>query len=225
MNWRNYLDYFWFIAWNWNLPLAIFLIRNEINGEKKYDSSTLSIDNLEKEIDPDILPDTSIYQPVSFYAAERLLAFIDHPEKSTGFLDVGCGRGRALQMAAYFGFRKLFGLDIVPYLLEDSKYAAGKISNKYPDVEVTLIHGNAALYKVPHSIDTIFLFNPFKGLLMNSFILRVKESLIEKPRKMTLLYANPVCKEIWMNAGFEEIMHFKKMKYIEGAVLVYDPEK
>ena len=36
MKWFAYIKYFAYLAWNWNIPIAWRIIREEIRGEKKY---------------------------------------------------------------------------------------------------------------------------------------------------------------------------------------------
>jgi hypothetical protein len=56
---------------------------------------------------------------------------------------------------------------------------------------------------------------------MKAHLKQVMRSLKRRPRTLKVLYANPVHKSVWLEAGFEEIYHFSKMKYLEGSVLVY----
>jgi hypothetical protein len=47
-------------------------------------------------------------------------------------------------------------------------------------------------------------------------------SLKEYPREVYVVYINPIHKEIFMSAGFEQIFHLQKFKYIEGSILMLD---
>jgi hypothetical protein len=54
---------------------------------------------------------------------------------------------------------------------------------------------------------------------MKVFIQKVFESLCRKNRPLKVLYANPQCKQQWLDAGFREIASFIKMRYLQGSVL------
>lgn len=222
MNWLKYLEYFVYVAWHWDIRLAAFLIRDEIRGEKKYQTNSLPVDSLKSELDEYHLPHASIYQPVSFYMAESLMNEIENPLKSTGFLEAGCGKGRVIKIAAAKGFKNIYGFDLVPYLVKASRDVAAEIMREFPDAKASIELANAADYVVPDEVDVIFLFNPFDETVMRSFVSRIKESLLRKHRSITVLYANPVCKDLFENAGFIEINYFKKATYLEGVVLRYE---
>ncbi|HXB29285.1 MAG TPA: hypothetical protein VNW49_05670, partial [Puia sp.] len=65
----------------------------------------------------------------------------------------------------------------------------------------------------------LFLFNPFDEVVMHEFIKKVSESLDRKNRPLKILYANPQCKQQWLDAGFKETASFVKMRYLQGSVL------
>jgi hypothetical protein len=44
------------------------------------------------------------------------------------------------------------------------------------------------------------------------------------PREAYIVYINPVHKEIFMSAGFEQILYLKKLKYIEASILMKEYE-
>jgi hypothetical protein len=68
-------------------------------------------------------------------------------------------------------------------------------------------------------VGVIFLFNPFDSIVMEEFIQKVFESLERKNRPLKILYANPQCKQQWLDAGFKEIASFTKLRYLQGSVL------
>ena len=64
----RYIKYFFYIALNWNIKIAWYIIRREIIGEKKYSINTTGADELkqleEKGID---ITHATIYMPGNFY--------------------------------------------------------------------------------------------------------------------------------------------------------------
>lgn len=223
--WWNYIKYFFFLGSNWNFRLAAFMIWHDIKGEKEYKCYTTLIDDLSDSIPEQDWLHASIYQPVNFYTVHQLFAHLNEADKKTAFLDVGCGMGRVLAVAAAFGFEKIYGVDLSPTMVADAEAQTALQQPHHPNIVFAIEEANAAHYNVPNDVGVIFLFNPFDHTVMEPFVARLKNQLISKPRPLKILYANPVCKDIWLNEGFTEAAYFRKMKYLEGSVLVYQPKK
>jgi len=47
----------------------------------------------------------------------------------------------------------------------------------------------------------------------------IEQSLKLNPRQLKIIYANPLCKSHFLDAGFKETFHSKKMRYIEVSIL------
>lgn len=215
-----YIKYFFYLALNWSFPLAWFILKKEIEGEKKYGIQTTGIDDLTKSMDACEREHASIYQPVNFYTAERLFQNIDAADLQSGFLDMGCGKGRVVAMAAAYGFKEIIGVDFSAQLCHDALQLGQNIEAKYSGINITIECEDARDYIIPDNVSVIFLFNPFDDLIMQDFLKQVAGTLVKNPRKIKILYANPQCKKQWLDAGFKEIDSFKKMKFLEGSVLI-----
>jgi len=216
-----YIRYFFYLAWHWSFPLALFIVRREIKGEKLYNHFSTGIDDLTNSVSENDRLHASLYQPVNFYTAEKLFKLLPKDCPKQAILDGGCGKGRALAIAAHFGYKRLYGFDISAEMVMYANSSLSHLFSVDPELSVELEVADAANYIVPDAVDTIFLFNPFDAFIMRPFISRVKESLIRSPRKLWILYANPVHKDLWIGAGFLETNHFIKMHWLEGSILFY----
>lgn len=196
------------------------MIRREIRGEKKYQLRTTGIDDLSSSLSLADREHASIYQPVNFYTAEKLFGHIDADDLSGTFMDVGCGKGRVLAIAAAYGFREIIGIDLSPMLCHQAVQLAEDIEERNPGTSVIIECEDAREYIIPDDVSVLFLFNPFDEFVMKDFLERVSQTLQENPRRVKVLYANPQGKQLWLDAGFREINSFSKMKYLEGCVLV-----
>lgn len=220
---KQYISYFFYIGFNWNFRLAGFLIIHEIKGEKKYGINTCRIDNLTRSVPEKLLKHASIYQPVNFFIAEWLFEQVPEHLKRTTLIDAGCGMGRVLVMALYKNFRTVAGIDISP---EMCNYTAALLDEKikyYPDSTYTVSCGNAQQMHISDDVGVIFLFNPFDEHIMAGLIAQVRLSLFKKPRTLMVLYASPMHKLMWMEAGFDETATIKKIRWLEGSVLLFEP--
>jgi len=212
--------YFFYLEWYWGFRLAKFIIRYEIRGEKKYGIRTTGHDNLWGAISAEDRTHVSIYEPLNYYTSSRLLNYLQPADFSTAFLDAGCGKGRLLAMAASYGFTEIYGIDICKKLCDSAVQICQGIQQKTPGTSIVIEWGDARHYRIPDSVGVIFLFNPFDEVVMRDFIQRVFESLARRNRPLKLLYANPQCKQQWLDAGFEETESFTRLKYLQGSVLV-----
>ncbi len=220
MNIMRYLLYFIYIGWHWGIDLAFFIIRHEIRGEKKYGIRTIGTDSLAAEVSAEDRKHVAMYEPVNYYTATWLLDHVQPADLSTTLLDVGCGRGRVLAMGAAYGFQALAGIDLSPRLYQASIRMRDSLYDRYKDIRINISCEDARDYTIPETVGVIFLFNPFDETIMEAFIGKVKESLQRQQRPLKILYANPQCKQQWLDAGFQETDSFVKMEILKGCVLV-----
>jgi SAM-dependent methyltransferase len=217
-----YLQYFYYIGTNWNWRLATILILQEIKGEKKYGINTTGADELEELAKSGVdISHATMYMPVSYNLLENVLKQI--PENARNhFLDIGCGKGRALCVAAYNGFKKISGIDFSATFCADAVKNLKITKSKTIDFHQTVIHKNVLEYQIPADVDCIFLFNPFDEKLMLYLVKEISKSLKKKPRLLHIIYANPLHIQLFTNIGFKQIFYAKRMKYFEVSILKMD---
>jgi SAM-dependent methyltransferase len=215
----NYLYYFFYCAWHWGLHYAIFVIREEWRGARKYGIDTTGVHYLHHLIPRSKRQELSIYEPLNYWSAEQLMSFLTAADKKQAFLDMGCGKGRLLVVAAHAGFETLYGVDMAPELCEASQQTIATIQDRYPHTDFHIQQADAGNYSIPDEVGVICMFNPFGNPTMKRFIQQVQESLNRQPRSLAILYANPRCKEDWLEAGFKEVNSYSKFGFLEGVVL------
>ncbi len=219
MKFLSYIKYFYFLLINWNAGIALYMIRQEIKGEKKHGINTTGADELFKLEKQGIdISHATIYMPVSYALLDE--AFEQLKIKSpTHFLDIGCGKGRALCLAAHQGFKKVTGLDFAKDLCETAKENLATTKQKFPSLEYKVINNDAFYFEIPDDVDCIFFFNPFDEIIMSAVVNNIFSSLQNNPRNIKVIYVNPMHKELFLKAGYTETWHSKKMKYIEAVIL------
>jgi len=219
MKFIAYIRYFYFLLDNWDFKIAWYMIKQEIKGERKYKINTTGEDELIKleELGVDISHAT-IYMPVNYYLLEE--AFQQLPVSPRNhFLDMGCGKGRALCVAAHHGFNKVTGIDISKDLCEIATGNLCLTNQNFPDLQFKVINNDAFYFEIPDDVDCIFFFNPFDEIIMSAVVNNIFESLQNNPRKLNIIYVNPLYKEQFFKAGYNETWYSKKMKYIEAVIL------
>lgn len=218
INLLKYLRYFLFLAINWDLKIAIYIIYHEIKGEKKYHINTTGTDSLKflKKQGIDISHAT-IYMPVVYPLLEKAFEYL--PDKRSHFLDMGCGKGRALCVAAFMGFKNISGIDFSEQLCSNAEKNKLRVQQLFPSAHITIINRNVLDYTIPEEVDCLFLFNPFDEMIMAMVLKNIITSLNKNKRDLTVFYANPLHKNLFLNAGFTEIFYYKKLTYLELSVL------
>lgn len=214
-----YLQYFFYLGVNWNFRIAFTIIVQEIKGEKKYNINTTGADELKslskKGID---ISHATMYMPVSYLLVEKIFSQLP-PKPSLHFLDIGCGKGRALCVAAHQGYTHITGIDFSKDLCDDAIVNLNTTKQKLPTLKYEVITKDAMNFEIPADVDCIFLFNPFDVVIMGAVVFNIMESAREYPREIIIAYANPLYEELFLEEGFKEIFHTKEMKYLEAVIL------
>lgn len=220
MRWKYFLKYFYFIGSNWNYRLALFTLRQEIIGEKKYGINSMAIERLNNvSVVGENIKHASIYQGANYFLLEKAFDYLKGLDATGHFIDFGCGKGRALIVAAHNGFNNLTGIDFAPALCEAAKKNIRDVQSRFPLAQFDIIADDAANYKVKEKDTIFFFFNPFDETVMLAVVKNILKSLREKPRSIFVVYLNPVHKEIFLSAGFIEDFHLQKLEYLELSIL------
>ena len=226
MNSLYYLKYFYFISRNWNIRLAAFTVYHEIKGEKKYHLNTIEIDDLRNQkIESSNLSHASIYQGSNYFIIEKAFEYLKNEHANNNILDFGSGKGRIMVVAAHYGFKNISGIDFSESLCREAEYNIEKIKSLFPQTNFKIICNDAANYKIENDTDVFFFFNPFDEVVMLQVVKNILFSFKQNPRKVYIVYVNPLHKEIFLSAGFEEEYHLKKMEYLEFIILSKIPEE
>jgi SAM-dependent methyltransferase len=215
----TYLRYFFYLAWNWNIPIAIFIIYHEIKGEKKYGITTSGYDELkhlqEKGID---ISHSTIYMPVNYYMMEKMMGEINKLTHNKTFLDIGCGKGRAMAVAAHYGFKKITGIDISKEFVEETKRNLAIVQQRFPHASFEVALQDAFYYHIPKDISVIFIFNPFDEVIMSGVVENILMSQEKNPRTIRVIYINPLYENLFLDSGFVKTLSHKKLNWLQGSI-------
>jgi SAM-dependent methyltransferase len=166
-----------------------------------------------KKVFPQSLPDTSLsslylsaYLAVAASAVNGALTDLRIEKEKFTFLDLGCGKGRALLVAARFPFRGILGVELAPGLCEVARANIAKKSEWAS--RITVINEDAAKVTYPETPLVVFLFSPFFAPVLRRVLANLERQLRRAPRETYLLYANnprftkvlkrfPFLREVW----------------------------
>jgi SAM-dependent methyltransferase len=115
------------------------------------------------------------------------------------FVDLGCGKGRALLVAARLGFRQVIGVEIGAELADIAKANLAKL-----DVANALvIHGDAAEYVFPSGDILIYLYNRFGTPVMSRVVDALEHRIVHGGAdEIYVAYKQPTCEHLFDRSRF-----------------------
>lgn len=165
--------------------------------DKKYGVSTTGqVETHEAEI-PDLAAATDAvrYVPtderVMKHILDRSLEGLD--ARTFSFVDLGCGKGRALIMAAQYPFKKVVGVELSPVHARDAaenvkRFLASAHRPRCRELEV--VRANALDFSLPEGDLLVYLYNPFMGAVLRGVIAKIAESA-RPGRRIRVAYLGP----------------------------------
>ena len=156
--------------------------------------------------------------PASYDLLEKIFREI-HLGSFKHFIDIGCGKGRAMCVAAHLGVTKMTGIDLSKELCNDASKNLAITKLQFPALNYKIINNDAFYFELPEDVDCVFLFNPFDEVIMSGVVENIRESLETNPRKMSIIYLNPLHKHLFTAEGYTQVYHTKKMNYLEASIL------
>lgn len=152
----------------------------------------------------------SPYQATDPALFHEMMASLQIKFEDFTFVDLGSGKGRTLLMASEYPFRKVLGVEMIPEL----NRAAEKNVRAYRSPTQRCLHiesilADAREFEFPEDPLVLYLFNPLPQPAFSEVLLRLKKSLERVPRKVWIVYHNPVLERLIVDLG--EVRVFSKV--------------
>ena len=136
-------------------------------------------------------PDSYHYATMSYHTIRKVLDFLSL-QKDDVFVDIGCGKGRVLCLAARHQLRKVIGVDLSKEFCEIARLNAGRMRGRRSPV---VVHNSNAV-DFNYSEGTAFiLFNPFGPTTLNAVLSKIHRDATG--HLVRIAYANPVHDEVF----------------------------
>jgi SAM-dependent methyltransferase len=132
------------------------------------------------------------YEPCETGRLRKALATPAIARENYEFVDIGCGKGRALIVASEMGFRKVTGVEISPML---SKVASKNL--EVCGIEGTIVNGDASTFSIPESHCVCYLFDPFGKRMMEKFSENAKERIKHSAQDLWIIYQAPEYRRVF----------------------------
>lgn len=155
---------------------------------------------------------------------DKALATIPDPSRCD-FLDLGCGKGRPLLVAAAAGFMSVTGVEYSAMLAQIARRNAAIFAARNPgSTPITVVTGDALGYPLPPGTTVIFLYNPFESVLIARLVENVEASLRDNPRDLYVIYYNPVYADLFDGSAALDRRFAAQIPYDPGEI-GFGPDK
>jgi SAM-dependent methyltransferase len=109
------------------------------------------------------------------------------------FVDLGCGKGRAMLVASEFPFRSVTGVELSPQLAKIARRNIARFRHRYPQrAPLTIAEANAVTWPLPEGKLVIYLYHSFGEELVSQLVKKLEAALAEGAEHMFFVYLNPV---------------------------------
>jgi hypothetical protein len=115
----------------------------------------------------------------------------EFPVSGYAFIDVGCGKGRALMLATQQPFREILGVELNPGLAETAQANLELWrTTQRPPMPMRALCADATQFDIPDGPCLLFLYNPFAGPVVRKFLDHIERTVSALPRTIEILYCN-----------------------------------
>lgn len=122
--------------------------------------------------------------------------------KNGAFVDLGCGKGRVLLLAADHGFKRVVGVDFCSQLCRQARKNAALFQRKHPGVSaIEVVESDAADHEFSGDETVFFLYNPFNAVVLARTLTNIAQSVRKNPRAIWLIYNTPLHHETIVQDG------------------------
>lgn len=137
-------------------------------------------------------PYISGYIGIAPSIGRKVIGLVEDPGQYA-FVDLGCGKGRALVVASERPFRRIIGVEIAAELADAAAANARAIRARHPArPEIEVLQADAALFTLPPGPLVLFLYQPFEMPVMRAVAASLAASLAASPRPAVVIYVFPV---------------------------------
>lgn len=167
--------------------------------DTKYGTETAEIVSVGAlDIPDELLGQSNRYEAIAPEGFAKIIGGLALPYEKLTFIDIGCGKGRALLLASLFPFREIIGIEISAALVRAAEVNIRKFhepAQKCRAIRAEVLDGGA--YEPPDQDCLLFLNNPFGHEVMERFVASVEKSLRMRPKKLYVVYLTPLQRHVW----------------------------
>lgn len=143
------------------------------------------------------------YQPVKPSALATTLRRLALDTSRYTFIDYGCGKGRALLLAAEHGFDRIVGVEFSAELCDVARQNITQYRNaSRSSAAITVECADVRMFDLPPGDCVLYFYNPFQTEIFERVLDKVKSAIEAQEREILIIYHNPQCRKVLDNADF-----------------------
>lgn len=131
------------------------------------------------------------YMPLGYRAIGAALKKIPIQSSDIQFIDFGCGKGRAVIVAATKGYAWAAGIEMSETLCAVARQNIVNMRGR-TSCKVEIINEDATTYVIPDKTNVIYFFNPFTGSVLERVVENIRNSYESKNRDIYIIFFNKV---------------------------------
>lgn len=149
------------------------------------------------------LADANGYEAVQFGVFRTILRTAAIDTSRYVFVDYGCGKGRALLLAAECGFESVVGVELAPALHTVAVRNVEAYRRRCPgSPRIDVCLGDAADLPLPPNNALLFFYNPFREAVCRKVLTNIERAYRQRPRNLVVAYRNPVHAQVFDETEF-----------------------
>jgi SAM-dependent methyltransferase len=153
-------------------------------------------------------PDAVYYATMPYPVLERCLDHLNLKENDS-LVDIGCGKGRLLCLAARRQLLKAVGVDISAELCDIARSNALKLRGRRTPI---IVHQCSAEQFDYTAATVFFLFNPFHERTLDATLTKIRAD-VQTPARFA--YATPTFHDVFLQHGFELYDQLESVNYYQ----------
>lgn len=175
------------------LVTTVRYITSDLVFDMKYQIDTINTAQLDTlQIDSQNKAVGNYYEGTNAYIFQKMISRVKLEPSQSTFVDFGSGKGKAMFMAAEFGFRKVIGVEFSIELVETCRRNLEIFrARSRSKTEFEILHMDASEYQIPPEADLLFFSNPFNEELTDKVIGNILRSHDQTPREVWVVHLHP----------------------------------
>lgn len=176
-----------------------------------------------KDASSDILSQAKRYQPTSYRLAFRSLRWCYKHFPEHAVLDLGCGAGRVLVVAAFVGYRDINGLELDSQLSSQACDNVSRFLRRFHlRRSLSIINASVTEQHIDNKSWLIYLYNPFGEGILRSFLQNNEIAILSSD--CVFVYVNPIHEHCLNALGYKTIKSWEVSDF-SRTTRVYRHEK
>jgi SAM-dependent methyltransferase len=130
-----------------------------------------------------------LYLPSPARVTRWMLDNVGIEHRDFSFVDLGCGKGRVLLVAAEYPFKRVIGVEISAALSEIARKNADRDQSRSRQcAAIDVQNTDATTFDFPETNLLIHLYHPFEPTLTSAVLSHLERSIKARPRKVIVAY-------------------------------------